>query len=258
MVCVSLIVIGLMMAGHSYAEIDPETALGVWLLDEDQGKTAEDFSENGRDGNITGAEWTDGQFGKALDFNGVDDLVEVLDLDSALDAIPEITVMTGVKSDKAPAQNYAPVGKESDYRFIIGPGGNGHFVLATTVNAWYSAGTVASGDGITAGEWHHLAGTYDGKLIRFYVDGKLAGEGPEEVSGDVVNGAGPFHMAKTIAGNVEHFEGLLDEVAVLNVALDEADIKSIMVNGLEKAITGDIAVSPAGGLNATWAAIKAQ
>ena len=256
-VCVNLIIVVLMMADQSYGEIDPGTAVGVWLLD-DEDETAEDFSGNGRNGKITGAESVDGKFGKALDFNGVDDSVEVLDSEEGLDGIPEITVTAWIKYDQSPPQNYSPVGKESDYRFIIGQGGNGHFVLATANNAWYSAGTVASGGGMTTGEWHHLAGAYDGKLVQFYVDGELAGKGPQEVSGDVNNGAGSFHIAKTIAGNVEYFEGIVDEIAVFNVALTEADIKVIMTNGLEKAVTGDIAVSPAGSLNSIWAAIKSS
>jgi hypothetical protein len=71
------------------------------------------------------------------------------DMMEGLDAIPQITVVTWVKYDKEPPQNYAPVGKEPLYRFIIGKGVSGHFVAATTGNAWYSAGTVASGGGIT-------------------------------------------------------------------------------------------------------------
>lgn len=252
-----LILTGLLTVSWVYAEIDPATVVAVWLLDEGQGKTAGDLSENANDGNITGSEWVDGKFGKALEFDGGTDQVEVPDAEG-LDAIPQITVVTWVKYDKEPPQNYAPVGKEPLYRFIIGKGGSGHFVAATTGNAWYSAGTVASWGGITPGEWHHLAGTYDGVLIKFYIDGKFAGEGPQEVSGDVLNNAAGFTMAKSIANNVDFLEGIVDEVAIFSVALSEADIKSIMMNGLEKVLAGDVSVQPTGKLNAAWAAIKAQ
>lgn len=257
MVCVSLAVINLMQTGQSYAKIDPQTIVGMWLLDEGAGKDAGDSSENGHDGKVVGSEWVDGKFGKALEFNGKDDYVEVPDAEN-LDAIPQITVVTWARFDQFPPQHYSPVGKEPVYRFIIGQDGTGHFVVATGNNAWYSGGTVANGDGLKLGQWHHLAGTYDGTLVKFYIDGKFAGKGPQEISGDIVNNAAPFNMAKTIAGNVDYFEGIVDEVAVFSVALTDDDINSIATVGLEKAILGKTAVSPAGKLSITWAAIKAQ
>ena len=239
-------------------DFDMTKLSGMWLLDEGQGKIAGDLSENGNDGEIFGAKWVDGRFGKALDFDGKDDYVEVPDAEG-LDAISQITVVTWVKYDQSPPQNYSPVGKESDYRFIIAPGGEeGHFVIATDNNNWYSDGTVAHGGSITTGEWHHLAGTYDGKLVRFFVDGWLVGKGSQEVSGNVHSSTNPFHIAKNIAHNIDSFAGIIDEVAVFNVALSEDDIRSIMTHGLEKAIGDEIAVSPAGKKTTTWANANSQ
>ena len=70
MICASLIIMCLIPAGQSYAEIDPETVVGVWLFDEGEGEIAGDSSENGNGGKIFGAKWVDGKFGKALDFDG--------------------------------------------------------------------------------------------------------------------------------------------------------------------------------------------
>ena len=39
--------IGLTLAGPIAAQVDPETILGIWLLDEGTGDTAEDASGNG-------------------------------------------------------------------------------------------------------------------------------------------------------------------------------------------------------------------
>lgn len=208
---------------------------GMWLLDEGQGNIAGDLSENGNDGEIFGAEWVDGKFGKALYFDGKDNYVEVPDAES-LDAISQITVMTWVKFDQWSSQPYSPVGKEGDYRIIIDAGGGNHFVVSTDNNDWYSGGTLAYGGSITTGEWHHLAGTYDGKLVRFFVDGWLVGKGSQEITGNVHNSTNPFHIAKNIADNIDPFAGIIDEVAVFNMALSEDDIRSIMTHGLEKAI----------------------
>ena len=70
-ICISFIIVSLMFAGQSYAQIDPETVLGIWLLDEGKGDITEDASGNGNDGTLMGApNWVAGKFGKALDFSG--------------------------------------------------------------------------------------------------------------------------------------------------------------------------------------------
>ena len=78
-----------------YAEIDPKSVVGVWLLDEGEGEIVVDSSDNGNDGRLFGANWIDGKFGKALDFDGEDDYVEVAD-DPILDGMPELTLVAWV------------------------------------------------------------------------------------------------------------------------------------------------------------------
>jgi len=256
---VGIIVISLAMIGNSYSEIDPATLVGAWLLDEGSGNDAMDLSESGNDGDISGTNWVDGKFGGALEFADVNDFVKIPDAEG-FDGIPQLTLVAWHKFDSFPPQNCTTVGKEGTYRFVTSAGGAGHFVLATIGNAWYSAGTLANGSTFKTGQWQHVAGTYDGKLVRLYIDGELAGEGAQEISGDIVDSGNAFYinMVELAAGfdNIDDYEGLIDEVAVFNVALSEEDIKDIMKFGLEKAITGKTAVSAAGKLATTWAATK--
>ena len=54
----ALVCVSLMVAGISYAKIDLETCVGVWLFDEGKGNIASDSCENGSDGKIHGgAKW---------------------------------------------------------------------------------------------------------------------------------------------------------------------------------------------------------
>jgi len=70
-ICIGFIIVSFMFAGQSYAEIDPETILGIWLFDEGTGNTAEDASGNGNDGRLMNApKWVAGKFGSALEFDG--------------------------------------------------------------------------------------------------------------------------------------------------------------------------------------------
>ena len=66
----SLITLG-MLAGSNYAEIDPQTIVGMWTFDEGQGNIAGDLSGNGHDGTVPGnVKWVTGKFDKALEFSG--------------------------------------------------------------------------------------------------------------------------------------------------------------------------------------------
>ena len=66
-----------LIAPHTSANIDSKNIMGMWLFDEGKGDIATDSSDQGNDGEIHGAKWVDGKFGKALEFDGVDNWVEV-------------------------------------------------------------------------------------------------------------------------------------------------------------------------------------
>ncbi|MBD69816.1 hypothetical protein CMK21_06795, partial [Candidatus Poribacteria bacterium] len=52
---ISLISFVLILVEQNSAKIDPETVLGIWLLDENKGGVARDSSKNSRDGKVTGS-----------------------------------------------------------------------------------------------------------------------------------------------------------------------------------------------------------
>ena len=77
----------------SSARIDPELAVGIWLFNEGTGITAKDSSANHNDGTLeNGPKWIEGELGKALEFDGKDNYVQVPDTDS-LDITDKITVV---------------------------------------------------------------------------------------------------------------------------------------------------------------------
>lgn len=78
------ILLVLVLAGLSaivQAQSD-EGLVAEWHFDEGSGTIAKDESGSGNDGAIYGAKWVEGKFGKALEFDGVDDYVKVPDDDS--------------------------------------------------------------------------------------------------------------------------------------------------------------------------------
>ena len=82
LLCISLIITSLALVTQIGAKIDLETAMGIWLFDENRGTVATDISGNNNHGEIQGAEWVKGKFGTALKFNGTSARVVIADSDS--------------------------------------------------------------------------------------------------------------------------------------------------------------------------------
>ena len=82
-----------------------EDIVGAWPMDEGVGNTVGDFVGNHSDSDIIGdAEWVEGKFGSAIEFDGMDDCVEVEDSDSLNPK--EITIALWVKLGEVPAPGH--------------------------------------------------------------------------------------------------------------------------------------------------------
>lgn len=254
LVGVSLILISI-FTGQSYAKIDPKSIVGIWLFDEGEGEEAFDSSDNGNNGRISGEpEWVEGKFGKALDLDGVDDCVD-LGTDESLKP-QRFTVVAWFSTRKL--DGYGHIFQSGhDWNDMAG-------ILLRVHQDGYFQGAMATGPGNTASwcngpalsddTWYHAALTFDGTTLTLYLDGKKADStGGGEIFYDNV----PVRIGSHPDSLTSLFDGLIDEIALFNVALAENDIKDIMNNGLEKA-SGISAVSTAGKLTTTWASIKAR
>lgn len=253
--CIGLAVVFLLFAGQSYAlKIAPENIAGIWLFDSDPNNGVEDSSENGNDGEIMGdVEWVDdGKFGKALLFPGVDEnFVEVpthesLDLTTfSFMAWIKIEHTGGyqsivIKTENGSVENYSGYIMDGTgvfwTRFTSGGAGQWGFQKWGAVKA-------------TDEEWHHVAGTYDMETVTTYIDGSIEAE-------PAFNGVPDFSPGPLNIGDCPGYpyavKGLIDDVAVFNVALTQDEIIEVMENGLSEAL----AVAPAGKLTVTWGAIK--
>lgn len=234
----------------AYAKIDLDSIVGVWLFDEGSGDTAKDSSGNGYDGTLDGPKWTDGKFGKALEYDATDDYVEIPHDDGL--SLEIYTIAAWAKLKPRPGEWQAIVHKQ-------GPGGNSerNYVLNINNTVESIAHEFASGganqrlDGatpVTDDQWHHLAITYDGANSRVYVDGVLDAEAP---SPPPDANTAPVRFGRAGGSGGARANGLIDEVIILSVAYSEDEITQLM-DGLVQILS----VEPGGKLPVLWGQIK--
>jgi len=244
------IFIGLFV-GSSYAKFDLKNCMGVWLFDEGDGDIAVDSSGNGNDGELMGGpEWVEGKFGNALEFDGASSHVLVPDSES-LNPTEAITLGAWIYPKGFTGDGNGLLTKEVQY--ILGlnwpQGGN-----AQKLNLWLTIGgwILFHGGEVPADSWSHVVVTYDGSTKDMYIDGELVSS--EDQGGDIAVSANNILIAQGNTGvGAQAFTGLIDEIAIFNVALTEADIKDFM-----RGWSVLIAVAPAGKLTTTWATVKAR
>jgi hypothetical protein len=178
-------------------------------------------------GTVSGATFVHGVYGTALDFDGVDDIVTVPET-PALDLTTGMTIEAWVRPgiiSKTSAILFNAAPNDSDYAIYAQDtdGAFGAWVTTTETTRGATTRRFPAPD-----QWTHLAATYDGSWLRFYVNGAEASS--VSVGGPLLTSHGSF----TIGGDEpfgEFFRGLVDEVRVYSLPLTESEIVSDMNAG---------------------------
>jgi hypothetical protein len=245
----------------SYANIDPKTCVGAWLFDENNGNVAMDSSGNKNDGTImNGPKWVDGKFVKALSFDGVDDYINLPS--ATLTNWEGLTLAAWVWFNFLPnelASSYDEVfGSLQDIYDMYEDKGNNELrvKVTTTVSAERPGIPTAQ---LKKSQWLHIAGIFDSAAgqMKIYMDGKLIDTHnlTGKVSGTQFSSIGAQGGPN---GPFDGFHnGLIDDVALFNVALSDQDLQTLMNKGLKESL-GIAAVVLSGKLTATWADIKTR
>ncbi|MFB9906644.1 glycoside hydrolase family 2 TIM barrel-domain containing protein [Allokutzneria oryzae] len=159
----------------------------------------------------------DGHRGKALSLSGLDDFVEVY-RDRRLDITEALTLDAWVKPAawrgdltmiaKGDHQYALKLKNEKTLEFHVHGGGSWHTVYAPVPADFY-------------GNWHRVSGTFDGSVLRLYLNGEQVGE--TAWSGRIDNTAFPVNIGRNpelhqdFNGRMAH--GVLDDVRIYDRAL---------------------------------------
>ena len=181
-----------------------------------------DVSKYQNHGNITGATWVSGKYGRGLGFDG-NDFVQVPDA-ASLRIYDAITVAAWVNLDALDVGWHQRIVQQTEPALNIG--GFGLQEHGSVFQFWvYLTGGIgwkSSQYGAVAGVWKHVVGTYDGDTIRIYVD-TIPGT-PFAVSSTINIPAVPTNFIGKAFDNA-YLEGVIDDVRIYNRALSAEEVK---------------------------------
>lgn len=223
------------------------TPVAAYNFEEVSGSKVIDASGQGNHGTRSGtSRISQGRFGKALSFDGLNDWVTVNDA-ASLDLTTGMTVEAWVYPTESMTRWRTLVTKESP------PDRASYYLHANSDTDQPGTGVFIGGyqdlwggPWLLPNTWVHLAGTYDGTTQRLYVNGtevaKRAQSEPIEVSGGVLRIGG-----NSILG--EFFKGRIDEIRVYNQVLSAAEITtdmntSVAISSPPVFVVGDKNVAP--------------
>ena len=243
----ALIVISLI----SIADVCESRELVLHLsFDALDGKVAKDRSEFGNHVtfNKGNPKLIDGVFGKAMEFDGKTS-GQAADHES-LDIVDGLTIeFWAIVEGGEPTQS----GVEKGVSWV-----SGLYNLA----ALYGGGTLLQffdlpdvcndeniGPSIQDGDWHFLAGTWDGNEILIYIDGELKAE--MACKGELTPNNDPLFIGAR-GGNERFLTGALDEIKMYNYALTREEL----LKDMEEPVS--LAVNPQDKLATVWARLKTE
>jgi Concanavalin A-like lectin/glucanases superfamily len=200
--------------------------VAAWTFDEGEGTTAEDITGDGHTATIEGATLARGKYGEALQFDGEDDCVSVVESED-LRFDEEFTLEAWVRPDVgSPAEepiivqeDEAAAEGEEPYAYALIGGGEASAAGWVRITGEHEYEGIYGDGPLPEAAWTHIALTDDGAHLRLYEDGELV----REVAAPVLTTAqGPLTIGcDKIFG--AYFRGRIDEVRVYNRALNEAE-----------------------------------
>jgi hypothetical protein len=179
-----------------------------------------------------------GEVGQAFSFYGTSGYVSIPDSPSLDICVSSITVEAWIKVNQS--------GANSDWKGIVTKGNSSWQLQGTSGAKTVTFGVTGASPNsdlqgsrnVNDGQWHHVAGVYDGTNMFLYVDGTLDVSQP--ATGLISQDSSPMCLGANATAYVPScycnepgyfFNGLIDEASIYNRALSASEIQAIYAAG---------------------------
>ncbi|MHC4736861.1 MAG: right-handed parallel beta-helix repeat-containing protein, partial [Planctomycetota bacterium] len=195
--------------------------IAYWKFDETSGTTAYDSAGNNH-GTVYGAQWTTGQVGGALSFDGADDYAGIAGDESLANVADNFTILLWAQplsthqidpesnsgTSGTSGQKYAISARHGDYHWGSGHAGAGISIGTNGISVYEHAADYMPALLVWSGSvsgFNHVAVVYRDKQPRLYIDGESKKTG--------LQSSKTVHILSNIGGHrYGYFKGLIDDV----------------------------------------------
>ncbi|SEK95629.1 Pentaxin family protein [Colwellia chukchiensis] len=155
-------------------------------------------------------------------FDGVDDYIEVPDTGAnnfLLDLPKALSVSVWINPTALPSSGLKTIiSKDENYEF--------HLLQSGEIHWWWQTHSFStSGANITAGNWYHIAITYENGRQVIYVNG--VAKGTRNFTGELILNDDPLQIGQDQGIASRFFAGFIDEVHIYDGALSASEVNDI-------------------------------
>ena len=229
---------------------DP-SLIAYWTMDETGGATAHDTgAAPANDAALSGSPtFGTGRIGNALSLDGSTQYGTVAD-EASLDITDAITIAAWVRPEKFATQDLIAKdinGSVDGYQLSLATTKGG----SSSQRAFVRFNQATSGDDVRVnaatmypidGTWMHLAATYDGSIIKLYVNGALEGSLPW--AGTIATNATALGIGAQ-SDDTRWFQGDLDDVRLYDRALSAGEIAALAETPNQAPLCSGVSLSTA-------------
>lgn len=221
---------GVVKKGYSHTSpLFSSNLVGYWPLNEDSGSTAYDFSGNGYDGTLNGP--TVGQTGllgtSTYSFDGADDYISIPTVNEPGNT-DRITMVVWVNMSSLSSR-----GMHISSRDEAGGGGTAYSIgtdSAGTIRWQIKDESVTFYDALGStsyddGNWHMLAGTYDGSDLTAYVD--VSEDANTSVSSGTILSPSVSDIGRLAGNTTNYTNGRLAYPQIYDRALSVSELQTL-------------------------------